>query len=133
LHSVVGDQDSRDFRLDVVPRTNGKFFVSAEDFARANSFLPPGGERVDRFRLRPGAKVLHNNHEQTGRSEQRPDPFGQYTTDALALPPGLESVPLITFVDVADGRPTGGFTWAIREVESQGFETAFPSVSKKEI
>ena len=49
------------------------------------------------------------------RLEIMPDPFGNYTTNPKALPPGLENVPLITVAYIENGELIGGFTWAIRE------------------
>ncbi len=49
------------------------------------------------------------------RLERMPDPHGHYPTDLRSLPPGMEQADLITIAHVVDGRPIGGFTWAIRE------------------
>ena len=121
-------------RIDVIPRAHGRWFISGEDLALARAAgLHPGEEKVDQFRIRRRAKLAeHAGHphmtkpfgthrlctlgEKQSRREISPDPFSHYPTDPRALPPGVDRVPLITIAHVVNGRPVGGFTWAIREV-----------------
>ncbi len=125
----------RDFRIDVIPRTYGRLFVSTSDLAHAETIdIKPGQEVTDTFRIRRRAELIQQtghvdatteflakrpcpSREKSSRREIRPDPFGHYPTNSRALPPGLENVPLVTIAHVVDGRPIGGFTWAIREDE----------------
>lgn len=45
-----------------------------------------------------------------------PDLHGYYPTEPAALPPGIdEESDLVTVTQLAEGRVTGGFTWAIRD------------------
>ncbi len=126
-------QELGDFRIDVIPRTYGRWFVSAADLLHARALaVRPGQEVVDQFRVRRRAKLTQQaghvmvtpefmakrpcpGSEAATRREIRPDPFGHYPTDPRALPPGLDGVPLITIAHVVNGRPIGGFTWGIRE------------------
>jgi hypothetical protein len=127
-----------DFRVDVIPRAMGRWFVSTSDVEQANRTpVAQGGEQIDAFRIRRRAKIemipedVEHAHvepdfrvkrpcpglEHATRVERRPDPLGNYPTDPSALPPGLEDVALITVAHVLDGKAVGGFTWAIREHE----------------
>jgi hypothetical protein len=126
-------RQAKDLRIDVVPRAWGRWFVSLADVAHAESLpVEPGREVVDQFRIRRRRTLTeHAGHvhespefrarrpcpggERESRSERRPDPLGHYPTDPDALPPGLKDVPLITIAHIVNGRPIGGFTWAIRE------------------
>lgn len=126
---------TQDFRIDVIPRTRGRWFVSLEDVLAAESArIEPGREVVDQFRIRQRRKLTeHAGHghelpdfrarrpcpggEDESRQQRRPDPFGHHPTDPRALPPGLDGVPMITIAHIVNGRPVGGFTWAIREKE----------------
>jgi hypothetical protein len=120
-------------RIDVIPRTFGRWFVSAADLAHAETTPIKRGRAItDEFRIRQRTNLTQQTgHPQMSteflakrlcpavlqgtRLEVRPDLFGHYPTDPRALPPGLEKVPLITIVHVVDGKVMGGFTWAIRE------------------
>jgi hypothetical protein len=120
-------------RVDVIPRTFGRWSVSAADLAHAETTpVKPGQAITGEFRIRQRANLVQlTGHPQVNaeflaekpcpvalqgtRLEVRPDPFGHYPTDPRALPPGLENVPLITIAHVVDGKVMGGFTWAIRE------------------
>lgn len=127
-------------RIDVILRARGRWFVSPSDVAEAEARpVRHGQEVVDTFRLRRRARLTAHEHAQ-GEHEhgevlrghlcqcsekltpqvRRPDPFAHYPTDPEALPPGLGDVPLVTIAHVVDGRPVGGFTWAIREKETTG-------------
>jgi hypothetical protein len=119
------------FRLDVIPRTNGRWFASAADIERVRkTHVEPGGEVTDVIRIRKRARVEHvkGNAKITpaflgkrpcptlaghSRRELRPDPFGHYPTDLRALPPGMEKADLITIAHVIVGKVIGGFTWAV--------------------
>jgi len=123
----------KDFRFLVIPRTDGRVFVSNADLELIRkSTVRPGQKIMDTFRIRRRAKITHNGSPAKltadflakkpcpklmgkTRLELEPDPFGHYPTNPRALPPGLEGVPLITVAHVVDGRLIGGFTWAIRE------------------
>ncbi|BBO72362.1 hypothetical protein DSCA_62920 [Desulfosarcina alkanivorans] len=126
-------EDYREFRLDVIPRAGGRWFVSAADAERITKVrTKPGEGIVDNLHVRKRYKIAHvagtakidpkfaakrtcHALSQKTRIERRPDITGHYPTDPRALPPGLDNVPLITVALVVDGRVTGGFTWAIRE------------------
>lgn len=125
--------ESRDYRIDVIPRTLGRWFVSDSDLARTEKIpFKPGQEVVDVFRIRQRKKFVQHAGGVTvapdflakracpgkkgeSRRELQPDPHGHYPTDPRALPPGLDKVPLITIAHVVDGEVIGGFTWAVRE------------------
>lgn len=123
-----------ELNIDVIPRTYKKWFVSAVDRILASRKLVRRGEEVvDIFRIRHRSdlitqkqgtikadpqfalKTRYASIAGASRIEARPDPFGHYPTDPRALPPGLENVPLITVAHIVDGKPEGGFTFAIRE------------------
>jgi len=126
-------QEFKEFRLDIIPRTHGRWSISAADLNQIMTSRPkPGQEVIDTLRIRRRIKFTrHVGHvdvkreflcnrpwsssDRGTRREVRPDPFGDYPTDPRALPPGVEKAPLITVVHVVNGKPTGGFTWAIRE------------------
>lgn len=130
LRRLPGEMER--FRIDVIPRAGGRWFVSLDDVRRAERAARESREEaVDLFRIRRRKELTrveghpHTDerflarrachlHDQTPEV-RRPDPLGHYPTDPRALPPGLEGVPLITVSHVVDGRPIGGFTWAIRE------------------
>lgn len=121
------------FRFLVIPRTKGRFFISGSDLKDVREFtVEPGHKTMDTLRVRRREKIVHKGSPTKltadflvrkpcpglmgkNRLELEPDPFGHYPTDPRALPPGLEKVPLITVTHMVDGRPSGGFTWAIRE------------------
>lgn len=121
------------FRIDVIPRTRGRWTVSAADLFRSDSFdVGPGDSTIDKFRVRrklqtskqvelptinPDFRAKRRCQDSDGlsRREVKPDPAGHYPTDPEALPPGLEGVPLITIAHVVDNEVIGGFTWAIHE------------------
>jgi hypothetical protein len=122
----------RELRTFVVPRTQGRWVVSAFDLAQSERRLDADATRVADFRLRRHATLeRHAGPERlsferianvcrapvalAARREAVPDPCGHYPTDPRALPPGLEDVPMVTITQVVDGRVTGGFTWALRE------------------
>lgn len=128
----VGRADEH-FRLDVIPRTRGRWFPSAADMEHVRKTrVHPGSEVTDVIRIRKRSKLEHvkGNAKITpaflgkrpcptlagqSRRELRPDPFGHYPTDPRALPPGMEKADLITIAHVVDGKVLGGFTWAVRE------------------
>jgi hypothetical protein len=121
-----------DVRIDVIPRSHGRWIISATDLARAAAMdLRPGDEIVDSFRLRrrnvsiaktgriAATSSFVEQRPQLARlnetrRERRPDAFGHYSTDPRALPPGVAQADLITIVHTVNGKPIGGFTWAIR-------------------
>ena len=121
------------FRLDLIPRTQGRWFASYADIERVlNARAQPGAEVTDVIRIRKRARLKHVEGNAKidpaflskrpcpgiagqSRREMRPDPFGHYPTDPLALPPGMAKANLITMAHVVGGRVIGGFTWAVRE------------------
>lgn len=123
----------RSFRLDVIPRTRGEWFVSGADLERARARTArPNAELIDVIRIRKRAKLaIQHGHGKIdsaflakrpcaglvkqSRRELTPDPFGHYPTDPRALPPGMERAALLTLAHVVDGKVLGGFTWSIRE------------------
>lgn len=124
---------SSNVHVHLIPRTGGRWFVSAEDLARAERTpAAPGRPVLDEFRIRRRARLAAPTPtvdegrpavDECGcrktvpsvRGSRSPDPFGHYPTDPRALPPGVGDAPLITVAHVENGRVVGGFTWAIRE------------------
>lgn len=110
----------RDVRVEVIPRTHGRWAVSAADLRHANQATFQRGEKVvDTFRLRKLERLTQHTagRMKSPAREMRPDPFGHYPTDPRALPPGLEGMPMVTITHVVNGRAVGGFTWVIREAQ----------------
>jgi hypothetical protein len=117
-------------RLFVIPRARGRYSVSQVDLDRLNGrSVKVGTELIDELRLRrmniesrleamPHAgEYIRQMGGRMGRSgaEQEPDPWGHYPTDPRALPPGVAQADLVTISHVVNGKPIGGFTWAIRQ------------------
>lgn len=104
-----------DVKVLVIPRTHGRFVVSKLDLDRINKTpVKVGSEVTDLLRVRR-MDILERVERVPGQShlERLPDSRGHYPTDPRCLPPGMEKADLITIAHVVDGRPIGGFTWAI--------------------
>lgn len=129
-------QEWESVEMQVIPRTEGKWFVSATDLHDLAQIKKPFPEPeigvVDTIRVRKRAEFKPHTGQvlfepkraargpclgvvYETRRAIKPDPQGHYPTDYRALPPGLEGVPLITVAHVVNGVPIGGFTWALRE------------------
>ncbi len=102
-----------------IPRAFHRWAVNAGDLARARSGSP-SARRLVRFGFRIERQpitrlVLPVPAKTPSRVERIPDPLGHYPTDARALPPGLDDVPMMTLIQRRGAEVVGGFTWAIRE------------------
>lgn len=127
-------ESMRETRILVIPRAHSNYAISLSDLDRINAlYVSPGDEVMDVLRVQPRNIIGRRQQSETQRRawvrslqqlhvawpalhriERRPDLWGHYPTDPRALPPGMENADMITIAYIVDGRPVGGFTWAIR-------------------
>jgi len=120
-----------DVKLLIIPRARGHYSVSRMELERINSKLVKVGTEITdvlRFRqmkveVRLGAwpegglarPTYASVRTAALRAPLTPDPWGHYPTDSRALPPGMGEADLITIAHTVNGKPIGGFTWAVRQ------------------
>lgn len=116
----------------VIPRAHGRSVVSRADIARINATkVPLDDDVLDQLRVRaldvrdeigPEPEAEGDEHTdgqalgiwpRPSRLGKLPDLRGHYPSDPRTLPPGLAEADLITVAHLVQGRPIGGFTWAL--------------------
>ena len=121
-----------DVRVLVIPRARGRYAVSRMELERVNTRpVKVGSELTDTLRFRPMKVEVRlgawperdaaappsyaSVRTAAARAALEPDQWGHYPSDPRALPPGMAGANFITVAHTVNGKPVGGFTWAVRE------------------